>query len=153
MKKNVLFVVDEKKMGGVSILLTDILKNIEIDKYNIDILVLHNNGDNLNHLPKNVKIIYGTSFFKTVDLTLKQTIKSLNPLLIFSKLRLIYLMKSKRIGNRIVKEGIDDQGRALAVREKKWYAVIREKGFNNIPVIYETDPLIMERVDGRNVYE
>ena len=104
MKKNVLFVVDEKKMGGVSILLTDILKNIEIDKYNIDILVLHNNGDNLNHLPKNVKIIYGTSFFKTVDLTLKQTIKSLNPLLIFSKLRLIYLMKSKRIGNRIVKE-------------------------------------------------
>ena len=104
MKKNVLFVVDEKKMGGVSILLTDILKNIEIDKYNIDILVLHNNGDNLNHLPKNVNIIYGTSFFKTVDLTLKQTIKSLNPLLIFSKLRLIYLMKSKRIGNRIVKE-------------------------------------------------
>ena len=104
MKKNVLFVVDEKKMGGVSILLTDILKNINIDKYNIDILVLHNNGDNLNRLPKEVNIIYGTKFFKSVDLTLKQTIKSLNIMLIFSKIRLIYLMKSKKIKDKIIKE-------------------------------------------------
>ncbi|MCR5603811.1 MAG: phosphotransferase, partial [Lachnospiraceae bacterium] len=56
-------------------------------------------------------------------------------------------------GDRIIKEGIDAQGRGLAVREKAWYDRVKEKGFVNIPVIYETDPLIMERIDGKNVYE
>lgn len=104
MKKNVLFVVDEKRMGGVSVLLEDILNNININKYNIDIAVLHNNGDYLNNLPKNVNIIYGTSFFDAVDLTLKEVIKSKNIKLIYSKLRLIYLMKTKLIGKRLIKE-------------------------------------------------
>ena len=56
--KNILFVVDEKKMGGVSVLLTDILKNINLKKYNIDVMVLHNNGDYLDDLPKSVNIIF-----------------------------------------------------------------------------------------------
>ena len=102
-KKNILFVVDEKRMGGVSVLLEDILNNINVDKYNIDIAVLHNAGDYLNNLPKNVNIIYGTSFFDAVDLTLKEVIKSKNLKLIYSKLRLIYLMKTKNIGKKIIK--------------------------------------------------
>lgn len=104
MKKNVLFVVDERKMGGVSILLTDILKSINISKYNIDVLVLHNNGNELEDLPKEVNIIYGTKFFNGVDYTLKGALKSFNPMIIFSKVRLLYLMKTKKIGKRIVKE-------------------------------------------------
>ena len=103
-KKNILFVVDEKQMGGVSVLLEDILNNIDIKKYNIDIAILHNVGDYLNNLPKNINIIYGTPFFDTVDLTLKETIKSKNIKKIFSKLRLIFLMKTKLIGKRIIKE-------------------------------------------------
>lgn len=103
-KKNILFVVDEKQMGGVSVLLEDILNNINIKKYNIDIAILHNVGDYLNNLPKNINIIYGTPFFDTVDLTLKETIKSKNIKKIFSKLRLIFLMKTKLIGKRIIKE-------------------------------------------------
>ena len=94
-KKNILFVVDEKQMGGVSVLLEDILNNINIKKYNIDIAILHNVGDYLNNLPKNINIIYGTPFFDTVDLTLKETIKSKNIKKIFSKLSLIFLMKTK----------------------------------------------------------
>ncbi len=104
MKKSVLFVVDERKMGGVSILLTDILKSINIKKYDIDVLVLQNNGNELSNLPKEVNIIYGTNFFKGVDYTIKQAIKSCNPLLIFSKLRLVHLMKNKKIGKYITKE-------------------------------------------------
>ena len=104
MKKNILFVVDERKMGGVSILLTDILKNINVAKYNIDVLVLHNNGQELENLPKEVNIIYGTKFFNGVDYTFKQALKSFNPFIIFSKLRLIYLIKKKKIGKKIVKE-------------------------------------------------
>ncbi len=104
MKKNVLFVVDEKIMGGVSVLLEDILNNIDVSKYDIDIAVLHNNGDYLNNLPENVNIIYGTSFFNAVDLTIKEVIKSKNIRLIYSKLRLIFLMKTKLIGKRLIKE-------------------------------------------------
>ena len=104
MKKNILFVVDEKRMGGVSVLLEDILNNINIKKYNIDIAVLHNAGDYLNNVPKGVNFIYGTPFFNTVDLTLKEVIKSKSIKKIYSKLRLIFLMKTKLIKNRIIKE-------------------------------------------------
>lgn len=104
MKKNVLFVVDEKKMGGVSILLSDILNKINLKKYNIDILVLHNNGDCLDNLPKEIKIIYGTKFFNCVDYTFKEVIKSKSISKIFSKLRIVLLMKTKLIGKKIQKE-------------------------------------------------
>lgn len=104
MKKNILFVVDEKQMGGVSVLLEDILNNINIKKYHIDVAVLHNVGDYLNKLPKEVNIIYGTKFFDTVDISLKQAIKSKNLKTIIKKLRLILLMKTKLIKKRIIKE-------------------------------------------------
>ena len=104
MKKNILFVVDERKMGGVSILLTDILKNIQISKYNIDVLVLHNNGNELANLPKEVNIIYGSKFFRGVDYTFKSALKTFNPSIIFSKLRLIHLMKNRKIKEKIIRE-------------------------------------------------
>lgn len=104
MKKKVLFVVDERMMGGVSILLSDILNRINIKKYNIDVLVLHNHGDYLNDLPSDVNVIYGTKFFNMVDYNIKEALKTFNPLKIFSKLRLVYLMKRKKIGQRIIKE-------------------------------------------------
>ena len=104
MKKNVLFVVDERMMGGVSILLSDILHRINIDKYQIDVLVLHNHGDYLNDLDENINIIYGTKFFNMVDYNIKEALKTMNPFKIFSKVRLVYLMKRKKIGKRIIKE-------------------------------------------------
>ena len=104
MKKNILFVVDERRMGGVSILLSDILHSININKYNIDVLVLHNNGDYLDDLPENVNVIYGTKFFESVDYTISEVLKSKNIKKIFSKVRLVLLMKTKLIGKRIIKE-------------------------------------------------
>ena len=55
--KNILFVVDEKKMGGVSVLLSDILNKINLKNKNVDVMVLHNVGNYLDNLPKNVNII------------------------------------------------------------------------------------------------
>jgi len=104
MKKDVLFVVDEKKMGGVSVLLSDILNKINIDKYNIDVLVLHNNGDSLNNLPKGVRIIYGTKFFSGVDLTIKEALKSGSISKLSSKVKLVLAMKNKTIGKKIIRE-------------------------------------------------
>ena len=100
-KRNVLFVVDEKRMGGVSVLLSDILKKINLDKYFIDIMVLHNNGEYLDDLPDKVNLIYGTKFFNTVDYTLKEVIKSKNIRNILNKLYLIFLMKTMLIGKKV----------------------------------------------------
>ena len=104
MKKNILFVVDERQMGGVSILLNDILHNINIKKYNIDVAILHNNGDHLNNLPKEVNIIYGTSFFKAIDLTIKEALKTKNIKTILSKIRIVLMMKTGLITKKIIKE-------------------------------------------------
>ena len=56
-------------------------------------------------------------------------------------------------GDKIIKEGIDEQGKALAVRENAWYQKVKEQNFFNIPKIYDTNPLIMEKIDGLNIYE
>ena len=56
-------------------------------------------------------------------------------------------------GERIIKEGIDEQGKKLAVREKAWYSKVADKNFKNIPKIYSLDPLTMEKIDGKNIYE
>ena len=104
MKKNILFVVDERQLGGVSILLNDILHNINIKKYNIDVAILHNNGEHLNNLPKTVNIIYGTPFFKAIDLTIKEALKTRNIKTIFSKIRIVFMMKTGFITKKIIKE-------------------------------------------------
>lgn len=102
--KKVLFVVDERKMGGVSVLLEDILSKVNLNKYDVDIMVLHNNGDYLNNLPDSVHLLYGSSFFNVVDLSLNEIIQTKNIFKIFKKLYLIFLMKSGFIKNKIRKE-------------------------------------------------
>lgn len=56
-------------------------------------------------------------------------------------------------GDKIVKEGIDEQGKQLAVREKGWYRHVEELGFDAIPAIYSYDPFVMERISGKNIFE
>lgn len=55
--------------------------------------------------------------------------------------------------DRIVKEGIDAQGKALAVREKSWYRYVMDKGYTRIPYIYDFEPLTMQRINGHNIFE
>lgn len=56
-------------------------------------------------------------------------------------------------GERIVKEGIDDQGRKLAVKEQEWYQFVEKLGYKRIPRIYSYQPFTMEKIQGRNIYE
>ena len=102
--KNILFVVDEKKMGGVSVLLSDILNKISLKNKQIDIMILHNSGNYLDDLPKNINIIYGTKFFEVVDLSFKEVIKSKKISLIYKKIKLILMMKTGIIKSKIIKE-------------------------------------------------
>ena len=104
MKKSLLIVVDERKMGGVSILLEDMIKLGVFNNFDTDILVLHNNGTMLNNVSDKVNVIYGTSYFDGVDITIKEALKSKNIKLILSKVRLVFDMKTGFIKNKIKKE-------------------------------------------------
>ena len=56
-------------------------------------------------------------------------------------------------GDRLYKTGIDEQGKKLADREIAWYKKLQGRSFVNIPTIYSYDPLCMELIDGKNIYE
>lgn len=102
--KNLLIVVDEKQMGGVSILLEDMINLGVFKNFNTDILVLHNNGDRFKNIEDKVNIIYGTKYFKTVDLPIKEVLKTKKINLIFSKIRLVFGMKTGLIKWAIKRE-------------------------------------------------
>mgnify|MGYP001028911476 FL=1 len=55
--------------------------------------------------------------------------------------------------NKIIKRGIDEQGKLLAVRERDWYKKASLLGVTQIPKIYELEPLVLERINGKNVFE
>lgn len=55
--------------------------------------------------------------------------------------------------NILVKEAIDEQGKKLAENEINWYKKVKEVGFNDIPSIYSYEPLEMELIKGKNIYE
>lgn len=56
-------------------------------------------------------------------------------------------------GDKLIKEGIDKLGKTLSVRETSWYKFVSEQGYDKIPKIYDTNPLIMEKINGKNIYE
>ncbi|MGD9559034.1 MAG: NTP transferase domain-containing protein [Oscillospiraceae bacterium] len=56
-------------------------------------------------------------------------------------------------GDVVTKEAVDEQGRALALLEGQWYETAQRLGVPATPKIYGVQPLRMERIDGKNVYE
>ena len=58
----------------------------------------------------------------------------------------------KIVDGKLIKEGIDEQGKTLAVREKRWYNHVKNLDVP-IPKIYSFNPLTLELIDGKNVFE
>ncbi len=56
-------------------------------------------------------------------------------------------------GERLVKEPLDAQGKKLALREAAWYEKAEQYQIPALPQIYEKNPLVMEWVKGKNIYE
>lgn len=54
---------------------------------------------------------------------------------------------------KVYKKAVDDQGEVLAKREVAWYKQLEGYKFQNIPTIYSYEPLCMDAVDGKNIYE
>lgn len=101
MAKNVLFVVDNLVMGGVTKVLENLLNNLDYKKYNVDLLVLHYYEDMKLTMPQNVRIINGNKYFSYIDESIKKIIKNRDFKSFFNKLKLVLELKSGRIKNRI----------------------------------------------------
>lgn len=69
------------------------------------------------------------------------------------KMRCRPFNKIKIEGDKIYKTAIDKQGEQLAIREVSWYKKLQKEQFQNIPHIYTYEPLCMEYIDGKNMYE
>lgn len=102
MPKNILFVVDNLVMGGITKVITNLLVNLEPEKYNIDLLVLHYYEDMNVKIPEYVNIIEGNKFFSSVDVSIKRIMKEKNVSEFFKKLSLVISLKSGKIRNKIV---------------------------------------------------
>ena len=55
--------------------------------------------------------------------------------------------------NLFIKEPVDDQGRNLALKECAWYQEAIKREIHMMPDIYAMDPLKMEYINGKNIYE
>lgn len=104
MKKNILFVVDNLKMGGVTKVLINMLKSLDNSDYSIDLLVLHYYKDMLIDLPNNIKIIKGSKYFHIVDQNLKSLLANKNIKNIFRKCCFSFNIKTNIIKRKIKKD-------------------------------------------------
>ena len=104
MKKNILFVVDNLKMGGVTKVLINMLKSLDNSDYNIDLLVLHYYKDMLIELPDNIKIIKGSKYFHIVDQNLKSLLVNKDIKNIFRKCCFSFNIKTNIIKRKIKKD-------------------------------------------------
>ena len=104
MKKNILFVVDNLKMGGVTKVLINMLKSLDNSDYSIDLLVLHYYKDMLIDLPDNIKIIKGSKYFHIVDQNLKSLLVNKDIKNIFRKCCFSFNIKTNIIKRKIKKD-------------------------------------------------
>ena len=101
MPKNILFVVDNLVMGGITKVLANLLQNLDEEKYCIDLLVLHYYEDMSIKIPKSVNIIKGNEYFSYVDVSIKKILKDKDLKEFFKKLSLVVSLKSGKIEKKI----------------------------------------------------
>ena len=76
MQKKILFVVDNLVMGGVTASLVNLLNNLDYQKYQVDLLVLHYYNDVNAQIPSQVNLIKGDKTYKYIDKPLGDIIKN-----------------------------------------------------------------------------
>ncbi|WP_026834808.1 sugar phosphate nucleotidyltransferase [Eubacterium xylanophilum] len=118
---------------------------------------LFKNKDFLKNVPQSGELVRwfaeNNQHFKTVDMSGTREFGVLEE---YDKLEQIKTRPFNRItvdGDVLTKEALDEQGRKLAVRECAWYDKVKNLGIEGIPKIYETNPLKMENIKGKNIYD
>jgi thiamine kinase-like enzyme len=61
--------------------------------------------------------------------------------------------KITTVDGYIVKEGLTEQGKELAKDECAWYKSAKQLGCTCIPKVYSVNPLKLEHINGKNIYE
>ena len=89
-------------MGGVARVLNTLLKNLDPDKYEMDLLVLHPHGVLMDDIPDYVHLIDSSKFFYPVDQSLSDLFGMVQIPMLLRKLRLLFYMKSGLIKHKIV---------------------------------------------------
>ncbi len=97
MPKNILFVVDNLVMGGVTKVIENLLKNIDETKYNIDLLVLHYYEDMKVEIPSYVNIMTGNEYYSYVDESIRRILKEKDIKKFLNKLKLVIAMKTGKV--------------------------------------------------------
>ena len=102
--QKVLFVVDEKKLGGVNVVLENLLNNLDLTNLDVDLLILHNSGTSFTNLNNKINVIYGTKAFDVVDQDFKALLKTGHIINAFRKFILSYKMKTNNMKSFIQTE-------------------------------------------------
>jgi glycosyltransferase involved in cell wall biosynthesis len=83
MEKKVLFVLDRMVMGGVEVLLLDILNSLDPQKYSVTVMTLFDGGDLVHELPITVKRVF---LFKNQYKGIYRVLRFISPSLIYNRL-------------------------------------------------------------------
>ncbi len=102
--KDILIVVDNLVMGGVTRVLANMLNVISPDKYSVDLLVIHRHSDMNIDIPKNVRIIEAGEEFSAVDVPMGTLLRQKNIKKIISKLLFGFKIKTGLIKRTILKD-------------------------------------------------
>ena len=97
MKKKLLFVNDEMTMGGVARILIGLLNKIDLDQYEVDVLILHPHGALMKEIPDGVTILDSHPFFHAIDTNIGELLRSRHILKLIHKLLLVFMMKTRLI--------------------------------------------------------
>ena len=133
-KTKILFVNDEMQMGGVARVLNTLLKNLDPDKYEMDLLVLHPHGVLMDDIPDYVHLIDSSKFFYPVDQSLSDLFGMVQIPMLLRKLRLLFYMKSGLIKHKIA------SARKKLLNKKYDVELAVKEGFCTIFVAYGDTP-------------
>ena len=134
MKKKILFVNDEMTLGGVSRILNNLLNQLDKNKYEIDLLVLHPHGELMNEIPEWINIIPSCKFFESVDMEISTLIHEQDILGIFRKIFFVLAMKSGLMKNIIKSK------RKKLINKKYDVEFSSKEGFCTIFIAYGNTP-------------
>lgn len=127
------------------------------EKYGVAGLFVFKDKDYLNDVPQSgelVRWLKGQSFkFNPLGLDGTREFGTLEEYEKLGAIKTRPFNKMTLSGEIITKEPIDEQGFELAERETNWYKFAVNSGVTAIPRIYSYEPLTMERIDGKNIYE
>lgn len=127
------------------------------DKYGVAGFFLFTDKDKLKNVPESGELVRWMSeqklTFETVGLAGTREFGLIEE---YEKLGISKCRPFNKItveGKVLIKEPIDNQGEMLARRESAWYEKAKKLGIDILPEIYGTNPLKIEYITGKNIYE